>query len=206
MTSITKWWAFSIIGLLAIIALPAMLTKWSWGPIYFDSKSADIASTIGGIAGTIMSGITLLVLVITTLQANQEKAFQQTLMLTNQTINLYADALRKYQTEGKERQYFSMDKENFGPGKGIILPYLRMVPLSLFKVVESHLGQKSLSTLQYKAVASIIVLQLEPIIQEFLEEMDNYAVKHGERYTKIEEDLRVQLATTNALRHVVEAE
>lgn len=164
----------ALVGTSAIVVLPALLTKASFGPVYFDSASAAIAGTIGDIVGPILSFLTLIVVFITYRQDTQEKNFRQALDLISTLVELYSTSVRQYQEVGKKQGFFVFQgRITNGPGIGRIISYA-VAPAPLFNVVIAHIEDGNLSDLQAKALSAVLVPQIEPLIRTMQDEIEEW--------------------------------
>lgn len=180
--------AIMIMGIAFSACLLFAAAKVDKGRIYFDEHSADIATTIGEIVGSVFGSLTLLILLTTYLSDVREKNFRQTLDLTERLLKVYSINYQQYESVGKNALVFGPD----GLMSGDIYTYLKPTQ-PLFSVVMSYLDKGQFSEMQSQALVSILVTELKPMVEDMNNEIDRLGRDRSLVYNQIAQKQLIDL-------------
>ena len=153
--------AIMIMGIAFSACLLFAAAKFDKNGLYFDSHSADIATTIGEIVGSVFGSLTLLILLTSYLSDVREKTFRQTLDLTERLLKVYSNNYQQYASVGKNTLLFGPD----GLTSGDIFTYLKPTQ-PLFAAVMTYLDKGQFSDIQSQALVSILLTELKPMVED----------------------------------------
>jgi len=151
------------------------------GKIAISPDSVALANIVGGIAGPVLTFLTLAFVLLNSQSDDKDKNFRQTLDFTERLLKSYTEAVNKYETEGKKVQRYNEKMEIV---VGDIVPYMRATE-PLFAAVMLHFQTSYFTKLQRAGLMGILEGQLRPLIVVMTEKMEHLNRNMELEYNKI---------------------
>lgn len=164
------------------------------GKITISPDSVSLATIVGGIAGPVLTFLTLAFVLLNSQSDGKDKNFRQTLDFTERLLKLYTEAVNNYEMEGKKVPRYNEKMEIV---VGDIVPYMRATE-PLFAVVILHFQTSYFTKLQRAGLLGILEGQLRPLIVTMTEEIEHLDRNMDLEYNQI---AHRQLAKVDELLH-----